>query len=111
LPSGNPQTAYAGLTKSLQQEWQYLRRVVLNCGPAFEPVEEAIRTVFLPALLEATEAECQRELTTISVRQAGLGLPNPVQSAPACFAASEACTSLLVTSLRERTGLNANIHT
>ena len=82
-----------------------------NCGPAFEPVEEAIRTVFLPALLEATEAECQRELTTISVRQAGLGLPNPVQSAPACFAASEACTSLLVTSLRGRTGLNANIHT
>jgi hypothetical protein len=84
---------------------------VPNCGPALEPVEEAIRTVFLPALLEATEAECQRELTTISIRQAGLGLPNPVQSAPGCFAASEACTSLLVTSLCERTGMNANIHT
>jgi hypothetical protein len=101
-----PQTAYAGLTKSLQQEWQNLQRVVPNCGPAFEPVEEAIQTVFLPALLEATEAECQRELTTVSVRPAGMGLPNPVQSAPACFAASQACTSLLVT-----TGLNANIHT
>jgi hypothetical protein len=37
-----PQTAYAGLTKSLQQEWQYLQRGVPNCRPAFEPVEEVI---------------------------------------------------------------------
>jgi hypothetical protein len=92
-----PQTAYAGVTKSLQQEWQYLQRVVPNCGTAFEPVKEAIQTVFLPALLEATEPECQRKLTTLSIRQAGLGLPNPVQSAPGCLAASEACTALLVT--------------
>jgi hypothetical protein len=33
-----PQTAYAGLAKSLQQEWQYLQRVVPNCRRAFEPV-------------------------------------------------------------------------
>jgi hypothetical protein len=106
----HPQTAYAGLTKSLQQEWQYLQRVVPDCGAAFEPVEEAIRTVFLPALLQATEAECQRELTTLSVRQAGLGLPNPTQSAQASFAASEACSELLVHSLREGMGLDANLH-
>jgi hypothetical protein len=84
-----PPTAYAGLVKSLQQEWQYLQRVVPDCGAAFEPVEEAIRSVFLPALLQATEAECQRKLTTVSVRKAGLGLPDPTQSAPGCFAASK----------------------
>jgi hypothetical protein len=98
-----PQTDYAGLRKSIQQEWQYLQRIVSNCGPALEPVKEALQTVFLPALLEATKDECQRKLTTISVRQAGLDLPNPVQSTPACFATSEACTSLLVTLRRERT--------
>ncbi len=62
---------------SLQNEWQYLQRVVRNCGAAFEPVEEAIHTVFLPALLQSTEEESQRELTTLSVGQAGLGLPGP----------------------------------
>jgi hypothetical protein len=93
-----PQTAYAGLAKLLQQEWQCLRRVVLNCGAAFEPVKEAIRLVFLPALLQATEAECQRELTTVSVRKAGQGLPDPTQLAPG------------VRSLREGTALNANMH-
>ncbi len=34
--------------------------------------------------------------------------PNPV--GPGCFAASEACTSLLVRSLREGTALDANMH-
>jgi hypothetical protein len=57
-----PQTAFAGLTNSLQQEGQYLQRVVPEC----EPVEEDIQTVFLPALLEATEGECQRELMVLS---------------------------------------------
>jgi hypothetical protein len=36
------QIAFAGLTKSLQQKWQYLQRVMPNCRPAFEPVKEAI---------------------------------------------------------------------
>jgi hypothetical protein len=79
-----PQTAYAGLAKSLQQEWQYLQRVFLDCKAAFEPVKEAIRSVFLLALLQATEAECQRELMTVSIRKAGLGLPDPIQLAPGC---------------------------
>jgi hypothetical protein len=105
-----PQTAYAGLAMSLQQEWQYLQRVIPDCGEAFEPIEEAIRMVFLPALLQATAAETQRELTTLSVRQAGLGLPDPTLSAPDCFAASEASTELLAQSLREGTALDANMH-
>jgi hypothetical protein len=40
------------------QEWQYLQRVVPDCGAALEPVEEA--------MLQATEAECQRKLATPS---------------------------------------------
>jgi hypothetical protein len=105
-----PQTAYAGLTKSLQQEWQYLQRVVPACGAAFEPVEAAIRTVFLPALLQGTEGETQRELTSLSVRRAGLGLLNPTRTAPDCFTASEACTKLLARSLRKGQALDSNLH-
>jgi hypothetical protein len=37
-----PQTAYAGLAVSLQQEWQYLQRVVPNCRTVFKPVKETI---------------------------------------------------------------------
>jgi hypothetical protein len=90
-----PQTAYAGLAQSLQQEWQYLQRVVPDCG-AFDPVEEVIRSVLLLVLLQATEAECQRKLTTFSVREAGLGRPDPTQSAPSCAHCERGRRSMLI---------------
>ena len=46
-----PQAAYAGLTYSLQQEWLYMQRVLDVGNVAFEPLEDALRTHFLPALL------------------------------------------------------------
>ena len=44
------QDAYVALTKFLACEWDYLQRVVPECGPAFEPVEESLRETFLPSL-------------------------------------------------------------
>ena len=38
-----PQSAYAGLQKSLQQEWDFVQRVTPGVGAAFGPVEEALR--------------------------------------------------------------------
>jgi hypothetical protein len=106
----HPQTAYAGLAMSLQQEWQYLQRVVPDCGPSFQPVEEAIRVAFLPALLGGAEDETQRELTSLSVRRAGLGLPDPTQTAAGCFAASVACTKVLARSLVTGATLSSHVH-
>ena len=34
-----PQAAYAGLSQSLQSEWQYLQRVTPDIAPAFAPLE------------------------------------------------------------------------
>ena len=42
----HPQSAYAGLQKSLQQEWAFVQRVTPGVGAAFGPVEEALREVF-----------------------------------------------------------------
>jgi hypothetical protein len=46
-----PQAAYIGFVKCKQAEWQYLQRVVADIAHLFEPLEEAIRTYLLPALL------------------------------------------------------------
>ena len=48
----HPQSAYAGLKKSLQQEWAFVQRVTPGIGEEFGPVEEEIAKVFLPALFE-----------------------------------------------------------
>ena len=48
----HPQSAYAGLQKSLQQDWAFVQRVTPGVGDTFGPVEEALREIFVPALFE-----------------------------------------------------------
>ena len=107
-----PQTAYAGLSQSLQSEWQYLQRVTPDIAPAFAPLETAIATVFLPALLEATVEEIAqlRPLLALPTRMGGLGIPDPTTTGEFCFAASTASTNLLQDSLVTGAPLCATEH-
>jgi hypothetical protein len=50
-----PQTAYAGLTRSLQMEWQYTLRVVPEVVAQFERVKSALVDSFLPILFGLEE--------------------------------------------------------
>jgi hypothetical protein len=107
-----PQTAYAGLSRSLQAEWQYLQRVTPDISPAFVPLEEAIATVFLPALLDATIEEVAklRPIIALPMRKGGLGIPDPTTTGALSFAASTASTSILQESLVTGAPLCATEH-
>jgi hypothetical protein len=97
-----PQTAYAGFTFCLQNEWQYLQRVVADTGPFFEPLEKAIRCHFLPALLGLGAGDIDgkyRELLTHSVTKGGLAVRNPVDTAASVHKASLEATLHLTQSL------------
>jgi len=96
-----PQTAFAGLSKSLQAEWQYLPRVTPNCKDSFGPIEEAIGETFLLALFQDTEANTAtlRSVLAQSACHAGLGIPDPVASADEHYASSVHGTAILVTSI------------
>ncbi len=100
-----PQTAYAGMTKSLQNEWAYLQRVCGNAGELFQPIEDAIAQDFLPALFGCSAEELAesklRPLLALPVKLAGLGIPDPTKNAQRCHDTSKACTKELVTSLLE----------
>ncbi|KAI2506100.1 hypothetical protein MHU86_8331 [Fragilaria crotonensis] len=73
-----PQTAYAGLSQSLQAEWQYLQRVTPDIAPAFAPLEAAIATVFLPALLATTVEEVAKlRPSSLSHATGRIGHPRP----------------------------------
>ena len=96
-----PQTAYAGLVKSLQSEWQYLQRVVPDLGEEFKPIEQALREAFLPALLgDGLEVTArQRNLYALPVKQGGLGILNPTETGSRCYTSSVDATSMLSQSL------------
>mgnify|MGYP007060078647 CR=1 FL=1 len=70
LQSGSrrfPQTAYAGLTKSLQSEWIYLQRVVPDIAESFAPLEKVLAEEFIPALFGGEDAP-SREISQLPVR-------------------------------------------
>ena len=87
----HPQSIYAGLQESLQQEWSFVQRVTPGIGDAFGPVEKVLRETFVPALFEGLgEGVPERGVTCLSVKQAVLALPKPTQTAP------ENCTASCV---------------
>ena len=95
------QSAYAGLKKSLQQEWAFVQRVTPGVGEAFDPVEEAFWEIFVLVLFRGLkEGFPARKNTRLTVKQAGLALPDPVQTAPENWTASYVITGHLVESLR-----------
>jgi hypothetical protein len=98
-----PQTAFCGLQKSYQHEWQHLQRVIEDVDVEFESIEEAVQTAFLPALFGLTEiGEETRALTALPVKHSGLSIPFAPKSAPINHATSAACCSHLVEAMQER---------
>ncbi len=64
---------------SLQAEWQYLQHVVPDTKRYMGPMEEALWKDFLPALFGGNTPidDDFRQLLGLSVKRAGLGLPDP----------------------------------
>ena len=78
-----------------------MQRVTPGVGEALGPVEEALREIFVPALFEGLrEGVPEREHTRLLVKQAGLALPDPIQTAPENWTASCLITGYLVAALR-----------
>ncbi len=99
-----PQTAYAGFTFCLQNEWQYVQHVVADTGPFFQPLEREIQMNFLPALLGIPPTKFDREyhqLLTHGVKQGGLAIRNPVDTAPNIHLVLLAATCHLTMSLMD----------
>ena len=93
-----PQSAYAGLQKLLQQEWAFVQRVIPGIGDNFGPVEEALQGTFLPSLSQSLgEGAPGRGVTRLPAKQAGLSLTELTKTAPENWMESCVITGYLVT--------------
>ena len=78
-----------------------MQRVTPGVGEAFGPVEEALREIFVPALYEGLrEGVTERGITPLLLKQAGMALSDPTQTAPENWTASCVITGHLVAALR-----------
>ena len=78
-----------------------MQRVTPGAGDSFGSVEKALKETFMPALFEGLrEGVPERGVTCLSVKQAGLALPESSQTAPENWTASCVITGHLVAALR-----------
>ena len=106
-----PQTTFVGMAKSLQQEWQFLQRVTNGSDLDFAPLEDALRKSFLPALLQEKDiSPDMRKLIGLSVKSAGMSLPNPVETPHENHTTSTVCTSHLARAIRGQLSFNSTDH-
>ena len=97
----HPQSAYAGLQKSLQQEWEFIQRFTPDIGDTFGPVEEVLRDTFIPVLSKGVgEGTPVWGVTCLPVKQAGLALLDPTKASPENWVESCVKTGNLVAALR-----------
>ena len=103
-----PQSAYVGLTKSLQSEWQYLQRVVDGLEAHFQPIEKVLAEKSLAALLvEPPDAvAADRALYGMQVILGGLGVQVPTTFGGLSYKGLKAMTASFPTTLEDGTDIN-----
>jgi len=77
----DPQAAYSAFTKGLSSRWTHFQRTVLDASELFEPLENAIRDQFIPALVGREVSDAERQILTLPLRHGGLGLTDPRETA------------------------------
>ena len=107
----HPQTAYAVLQKSLQQEWAFVQHVTSGIGMAFQPVEDELRYTFFSDLFQkATSQIPRRVITVMPFKQTEMELPNPTQTTGDNLTASFFIIGHLFAALRGRSEFRSGYH-
>ena len=94
IANKQPHAAFSALTHGLESRWVYVARTIPNIGHLLQPLEELLRTKFIPSLTAPSDLE--RELLALPARLEGLGLLNPSHLSTTEYSASMKVTQPLV---------------
>ena len=76
-----PHAAYYGYMNSLSRRWQFLLRTTKNSSETLQPLEDAIKDVFIPALVGRKITQHERTIFAPPTRFGGMGIANPCDEA------------------------------
>ena len=68
-----PQAAYVAVSKSLQNEWNYMQRIFPDCKDLFSPLKQSLLEDFFPSLTSNPISDLEFNIFEKPTRMAGLG--------------------------------------
>ena len=98
------------LSKSVQNEWLFIQRVMSNCQSVFKILSNVIKTRFLPSLFGSLLNDQEISLLCRPTKYLGIGILDPVISAHAQYSISKIATSVLSQTIISGDDLNINAH-
>ena len=107
-----PHSTYAGLVSCLSAEWQYICQTVPDVGPRLAPVEYALCTKFLPAVL-GIDGPIDNDLRTLlrnGVKTGGLAIWDPTLAAASLYSTSIEATDKLTRTVIHNEPINVEAH-
>ena len=80
IASSQPRAAFSTFTHGVVSGWMYFMRLVPLSHEQLQPLEEAIRQKFIPAVSgKCTITNDERDLFALPIREGGMGIPLPHQ--------------------------------
>ena len=92
----DPQICLSAYSKGLCHRWSFIQRTLSGISSFFEPLEQSIRDVLIPAIVGRQISDIERRVISLPVRHGGLGIPNPVLTCDREYEASKKITHGLV---------------
>ena len=110
VAENQPQAAFIGFTKSLQQEWLYLQRVIADCEQQFHDLESTIKHKFIPSLIGHDCDDTDRLLFSLPINMGGLNIRIPTFSTTTVYNSSRAATQILTDSIKNSISFSVTDH-
>ena len=95
IAEDEPQSALSSFTKAISHRWTYVQRTIPNISNLFQPLEEAIRTKFIPAIVGRAVSDIERQMLALPVRLGGIGIRDPTTTADLEYLISATVTNTL----------------
>ena len=93
-----PHAAYSAFTRGFSHKFSYLCRTTPDIASQLEPLEDFLRTTFIPTLTgRAPPDDAVRDLLTLPARLGGLAIANPTKSCQHDYSGSTSIAGPLVT--------------
>ena len=79
IAKSEPHAAYSAYTHCLQSQWTFLCRAMPGEPKLFQPLEDAIRKVFIPSVFNHEVNDLERDLLSLPARMGGMGITKPTE--------------------------------